>query len=428
MRSSDRANRDWFKIKNADTNSKEDGPTEIYIFDEIGYWGTSAQEFIRQMMEINSDSIDLHLNSPGGEVWDGVAIYNALKMHKADVTVFVDGLAASAASFISQAGDKVIMGQAATMMIHDGLAICIGNSVDMRETANILDKISDNIAGIYASRAGGTSESWREFMRAETWYNAQEAVDAGLADEISGQINEVENKWDLTIFNHAGRENAPSPSQVRTAILNRANKEAPVSKAVKNSEETPKAPGVEEEVPPITTDESVEESPVEESVQVEEEVVVEPVLATNTTTSGFTFRLGDGTETVDPRVVQNRLSALEQFQKDTMENNRKDFVKSLASDNKILASHMTKVENFALALSPEMYEQWRTSWDAVPVSSVLQEPPVMPSQGGQQNKDEEIDILTQTVMAHKRGGMKEAQIKNTESYKKLMILSPEFKL
>src|SRR5690606_38136643 len=118
------------------------------------------------------------------DVFDGVAIYNALRDHPADVAVRVDGLAASAASFIAQAGDKVTMNRGSQLMIHDAWGLCIGPAADMRETAALLDRVSDTIAGLYAARAGGTVEDWREAMLAESWYSAEEAVEANLADEV----------------------------------------------------------------------------------------------------------------------------------------------------------------------------------------------------------------------------------------------------
>jgi ClpP class serine protease len=127
-------------------------------------------------------TIELHINSPGGDVWDGIAIYNALCNHPASVLSYVDGIAASAASFIAQAGGKVSIARNGTMMIHDAEGICIGNAADMTEMADLLDKASNNIADIYAQRCS-TVLQWRKAMKATSWYVGQEAVDAGLADE-----------------------------------------------------------------------------------------------------------------------------------------------------------------------------------------------------------------------------------------------------
>ena len=205
---------DWYRIVD-----KMDGPAEVYIYDEIGYWGVTAKDFVDELRQVNAASIDLHLNSPGGDVFDGIAIYQALVDHSASVRTIVDSLAASAASFIAQAGDPVIMTPAATMMIHDAFGIAVGNAADMRDLADRLDKVSDTIAGIYAERAGGTVTAWRDAMRAESWYDADEAVAAGLASEVRagpGQRDATQDSWDLSIFSYAGRQLAPTPPMPAT--------------------------------------------------------------------------------------------------------------------------------------------------------------------------------------------------------------------
>jgi len=171
----------WFRIRDAGTT------TEVYLYDMIGEWGVTAQEFVDQLRGV-SGPIDLHVNCEGGEVFDGIAIFGAIARHPAPVTAHVDGLAASAASFIVQAADTRVMSRNARMMIHDAHGLCIGNATVMRDLANLLDDLSDNIASIYAERAGGTTADWRTRMQAGvdgTWYTAQAAVDAGLADKIA---------------------------------------------------------------------------------------------------------------------------------------------------------------------------------------------------------------------------------------------------
>jgi ATP-dependent protease ClpP protease subunit len=166
----------------------EDGGLRVNIYDEIGPWGVNASDFVREFSALDpgSKAVHVHINSPGGDVYDGLAIYQTLKASPAKVTVHVDGLAASAASFIAMAGDEVIMGRNARMMIHDASTMIYGNAQDLRETAEWLDEESDNIADIYAQRAGGKATDWRGTMRAEKWYSANEAVAAGLADAIDG--------------------------------------------------------------------------------------------------------------------------------------------------------------------------------------------------------------------------------------------------
>lgn len=172
--------RSWYRVTNQGNRA------EVYIYDMIGEWGITAQDFVGELRDIQASAIDLHLNCEGGEVFDGIAIYNALVNHPAEVTVYVDALAASAASFIAMAGSHRVMAKNARMMIHDASGLCIGNAREMRELADLLDDTSDNIASIYAERTGTKPEDWREAMRNETWYTAQAAVDAGLADAIDG--------------------------------------------------------------------------------------------------------------------------------------------------------------------------------------------------------------------------------------------------
>ncbi len=169
----------WYKISNVSLDS-----ADIYIYEEIGFWGVSAQDFIRDMLSLETDVINLHLNSPGGEVYDGIAIHGALKSHPATVNVFVDALAASAASFIAMAGDTVSIMRNAQMMIHRGQGFAMGDGDTMRQLADRLDKIDANIADMYLAKAGGKLENWVAAMAAETWYSAEEAKAAGLADTV----------------------------------------------------------------------------------------------------------------------------------------------------------------------------------------------------------------------------------------------------
>ena len=173
---------DWYRIK-----AQADGPTLLHIYDEIGYFGVTAQDMVTELAQITGD-LEVHLNTPGGEVFDGIAIYGALKQRDGLVTVIVDSLAASVGSVIAMAASpgNLVMAKNATMMIHDGFGLAIGNAADMRQMADVLDKASDNIASIYADRTGQPAAQWREAMRAESWYVGQEAVNAGLADKIQG--------------------------------------------------------------------------------------------------------------------------------------------------------------------------------------------------------------------------------------------------
>lgn len=175
--------RSWFRIENAAITN---AAAEIYLYDEIGMWGVSAADFVNALRQVASPRINLHVNSPGGDVFDGVAIYNALRNHPSRVVGYVDGLAASAASFIIQAAAEVICEPSGTLMIHNAQGIAMGDSTAMRELADLLDKLSGTIADIYTARAGGTQAEWLSRMAAVSWYNATEAVAAGLVDRVAG--------------------------------------------------------------------------------------------------------------------------------------------------------------------------------------------------------------------------------------------------
>lgn len=183
----------WYYIRNAEGSPAEDPDedeeleelgAEIFIYDEIGgSFGVSADEFVQDLQGVTAKNICVRINSPGGSVFDAVAIYNALIQHPANITTRVDALAASAASIIAMAGDRVEMMIGSQLMIHDALGLEMGNAADMREMATFLDRQSDNLASIYANK-GGTEQDWRALMLAETWMFADEAVAFGLADSV----------------------------------------------------------------------------------------------------------------------------------------------------------------------------------------------------------------------------------------------------
>jgi ATP-dependent protease ClpP protease subunit len=179
----------------------------LHIYDEIGFFGVSANDMIRDLADVQGP-LDVHINSPGGEVDDGIAIYNAL-MARDNVSVTIDSLAASIASVIAMAGKEVRIAPQAKMMIHDGFAMGIGTATDFRELADHLEKTSDMIAGIYAQHAGKTQAYWRELMRSETWYYGQEAIDIGLADKLTdysgGRVAiPPSDNWDMGVFASGG--------------------------------------------------------------------------------------------------------------------------------------------------------------------------------------------------------------------------------
>lgn len=194
------------------------GTASLRLYDPIdswgGEWGVSAKEFAAALDAVKSaEEIRLHINSPGGEVFEGITIANQLRQNPAKVVAVVDGLAASAASFIACAADETVMAPNSQLMIHDAWGLCVGNAKDMRDHADLLDHLSANVADMYAQKAGGSVDTWRAAMLAETWYSAQEAVDAGLADSVLGADAATEGAaFDLSVFRFQGRDNAPDPT------------------------------------------------------------------------------------------------------------------------------------------------------------------------------------------------------------------------
>lgn len=217
--------RPWFRIE-AKAQADEEKPTaaDVYIYDEIGesWWGgISPKALIDEITALDVDDLNVYINSPGGAAWDGIAIMNALRRHKAKVHVTVDALAASAASMIAMAGDRITMNRGAQLMIHDASGFAYGNAQTMDETAEILHKLSNSYADTYAARAGGSRESWRALMQAETWYAAEEAVEAGLADDwVDAEVDAAEATaaFDLSRFKFRGRASAPAPMLARVDL------------------------------------------------------------------------------------------------------------------------------------------------------------------------------------------------------------------
>lgn len=183
-----------FDFKNKSENKKfefkmsSESMAEILIYDQIGesYWEetVSGKQFVQDLNDLPSSvsEIQLRVNSPGGSVFDGLLIYEALKRHKAKVVAHIDGLAASIASIIIMAADEVIMGEGAMVMIHKPMSGVYGNADEMEKMINTLDKIEDQMIGIYARRTGKSRPELARLLSAETWFTSDEAIAGGFAD------------------------------------------------------------------------------------------------------------------------------------------------------------------------------------------------------------------------------------------------------
>jgi ATP-dependent protease ClpP protease subunit len=196
-----------------------DSVTEILLYDEIGEdpffgGGISAKQFTEDLQAIDTPEIHLRINSPGGDVFEGLTMLNAIRRHPAKVTAFVDGIAASAASFIAMGADQVVMARNSQMMIHDARGVGMGPAEVMLDLGERLNRASDNIASVYAEKTGQSPKVMREAMQKETWYYDKEAVAAGLADRVETNktaSDKVKNSFNLSLYAYAGRAEAPAP-------------------------------------------------------------------------------------------------------------------------------------------------------------------------------------------------------------------------
>lgn len=190
----------WYEISARATG------VQIAIYDEIGAFGVSAKGFLAELGAAPEGApIDLRLNSPGGSVFDAVAIHNALRRHPGAVTVWIDGIAASAASYVAMAGDEIVMPENAFLMIHDPAGLVAGTAGDMRAMAEALDKIKTTLVRGYAGRTGRPEDEIAALMSAETWFDASDALAAGLATRIA-EPGRMAARFDIAKFRNAPPE------------------------------------------------------------------------------------------------------------------------------------------------------------------------------------------------------------------------------
>ncbi|EFH7237716.1 Clp protease ClpP [Escherichia coli] len=171
----------WYTIKALGVR----GAAEISIYEEIGGFGITAKQFAEDLKALGDVShIDLRIHSPGGDVFEGIAIYNLLRNHPAEITVYIDGVAASMASVVAMAGDRVVMPENAMMMIHKPWGISGGNAGDMRDYADLLDKVETVLVPAYARKTGKSAQEITAMLEDETWMDGKECLKHGFADEL----------------------------------------------------------------------------------------------------------------------------------------------------------------------------------------------------------------------------------------------------
>ena len=165
-----------------------EAPAVLSIYDEIGFWGVQAKDFISELSGITAKVVNVEINSPGGDAFAGLAIYNALKSSGKEIVVKVMGVAASAASLIAMAGDKIIMPKNTFMMVHNPWSFAMGNADELRDTADTLDKIGASLQATYVSRTGQSEDKIKELLSKDTWLTADESLELGFATEVVDDI------------------------------------------------------------------------------------------------------------------------------------------------------------------------------------------------------------------------------------------------
>ncbi|MCA3000299.1 MAG: Clp protease ClpP [Rhodocyclaceae bacterium] len=203
-----------------------DDEETLYIYDAIvstaveadWFGGVSAQELVPLIRQSKSPKLALRINSGGGDVFAAQAIAQAIRDFEGDVTVYVDGTCASAATVIACAADKIVMASGGLWMVHRVWTMAMGNTNDFLEMADLLDKADGLIAQAYAAKTGANADAMLGLMDAETWMTAEEALSAKFIDEVSPVIKAQVNKWNLSAYANAPEPKAePTPEPKPTA-------------------------------------------------------------------------------------------------------------------------------------------------------------------------------------------------------------------
>lgn len=223
---------------------------DVIVSSEIDaeWFGGVAAPTVARALQSMSGVVHMRINSPGGDVFAGVQIAQAMREYDGEIIVHVDGYAASIASIVAIAGSKVIMAPGSMMMVHKAWTWGLGNADDFLATAELLEKIDGQLVEAYANRSAGkkTAAELAELLRAETWFTPQEAIDAGLADEIAPEKSKVAASqaralWDVTAFDKAPPAPAPTESEQAAAAEAAAAKVTAAADAAAASERQQRA-------------------------------------------------------------------------------------------------------------------------------------------------------------------------------------------
>lgn len=222
---------DWFKVQ-----AISDDETEIMIYDVIGWPFISADEFVRALAGITAKTVTVRINSPGGDVFDGMAIFNALKNYSGKVVTRIEGIAASMASVIALAG-KEVQAYANTMyMIHEPYAFTAGNQYSLRELADILEKMSGQMIDIYSSNASPGKREIAQMMKDEAWLTAKEAKEKGFIDTVLDGKG-AKAQFDLSMFSNVpdGLDGSREGGELTEREIERALRDAGASRSFAKS-------------------------------------------------------------------------------------------------------------------------------------------------------------------------------------------------
>jgi ATP-dependent protease ClpP protease subunit len=387
----------------------DDGVVALRLYDAIdswgGSWGVSAKEFVTVLDGLPDDTHEIRLliNSPGGECWEGLAILNALRAHPARVVAIVEGIAASAASFIAAGVDELHMMANSELFVHKAWGLAVGSAEVMHKCGDDLGHEDRNLASIYAGKAGGSVDDWLAAMSAKTFYSADEAVEAGLADKVvepakegDDAVSKAKARFDLSIFDFAGRDHAPAPTMpaARRGPANHNTTEDDVSQRKPAAEPAPDSPVTD---PSATPPSDAPEAPAVPAP--EPEPTPDPEGGTtNVSLTAFRSRLGLD-ETADEASV---LAALDNRLKPTQP--APEILAAVAATEAKFAAAIEQITNLSTELAEvkaEKAEERKTAF----FNTMVREGRIAPADRAswEARYDRDSDLVTEILGAIKPG-------------------------
>ena len=218
-------NKSWYSMPTIE--AKAGRSTCIHIYDEIGVHGITAKTFLEDLKKLKGKDVTIHINSTGGDVFQGQAIYTALKNYTGKVTVKIEGLAASMATIIALAADRVEMTSNSLFMIHSPMSNVFGNKAQMRKQINALEKVETTMLSVYKAKTNISEDEIEQMMARETWLSAHEALELGFVDEVLGAVKVVA-RYDLS-----GYQNKTAEEILNTLNIDNHKKESTMSEDLK---------------------------------------------------------------------------------------------------------------------------------------------------------------------------------------------------